>query len=952
MSHRTGPRLVRDCAARASASAISRRALGAAFLAASVTLLLAGSASASFEISSFDGSVNNRDGSPATQAGAHPYDATTTIHFPIATNGNGEAVPDGQVKDIQVDLPAGFVGNPTAVPMCTEAELESQSANPANRCPDDSAVGVVTLFNSTGFNAEVPLFNMVAPPGVPGEFGLNFLGVPIHLSASVRPSENYALRIDIANIAQALPIVGTSLTLWGNPADPSHDEVRGSCLGFGGPTGSLCPFPGKAPPFLTNPTLCAGPVTTTLRTDSWQQPGVWLQKSFVSHDNAEPSSPIGPTGCDRVPFAPSLSVRPDSPFTSAPSGYSVTLHVPQTENPDGLAQAGLKKAVVTMPAGVSVSPSAADGLGACSPQQIGLGNSQRAACPDASNVGSVEIDTPLLASPMKGAVYLAQQGANPFGSLLALYLVAEGSGVVVKLSGQVTPDPVTGQLTATFDENPQLPFTDLKLHFDSGPRAALSNPPTCGAYTTSAQLTSWSARSVQSDSSFAINQAESGGPCSASAFAPSFTAGTAAPQAGAFSPFTLTLSRADQDQTLGAVSVRMPPGLLGVIKNLVQCPEPQASSGTCGAESEIGRTTVAAGAGSSPFWLGGEAFLTGPYKGAPFGLSVVVPAIAGPFNLGTVVVRAAISVDPHTAQITVTSDPLPTILQGIPLQLRTVNVTIDRSGFTFNPTNCSPMSVTGTIASNQGASAAVSTPFQAANCANLPFKPKFSASTGGKASKASGASLDVKVASKGGPQPGGGEANIRSVRVQLPLQLPSRLTTLQKACVDSVFEANPASCPAASNVGSATASTPVLAHPLSGPAYLVSHGGAAFPDLEVVLQGEGITLILDGQTNIKKGITTSTFNTVPDAPISSFELKLPTGKFSVLTANLPEAAKYNFCGKTLAMPTLITGQNGAVVKQSTKIAVSGCPRAKKAAKQRAKKAGKGRRATHGNGRKA
>jgi hypothetical protein len=337
----------------------------------------------------------------------------------------------------------------------------------------------------------------------------------------------------------------------------------------------------------------------------------------------------------------------------------------------------------------------------------------------------------------------------------------------------------------------------------------------------------------------------------------------------------------------------------------------------------------------------GNVFLTGPYRGAPFGLSIVTHAVAGPFDLGNVIVRAAVNVDPHTSQIVVTSDPLPTILQGIPLDLKTVNVTIDRPGFTFNPTNCSPLSVTGTIASTTGASAAVSSPFEAANCANLPFKPSFRVSTQARTSKANGASLDVKVSQKPG------EANIQRVDVTLPLALPARLTTLQRACTEAQFNANPAGCPAASNVGMATATTPVLSMPLTGPAYLVSHGGAAFPDLVVVLQGEGITIDLTGNTDIKKGITYSRFETVPDAPIGSFELRLPEGPHSALAANTPGKAKGSLCSSKLSMPTTIAGQNGAVIHQSTPIKVTGCAKAK----HRKKAHKKGRRKRKGSGKR-
>jgi hypothetical protein len=336
-------------------------------------------------------------------------------------------------------------------------------------------------------------------------------------------------------------------------------------------------------------------------------------------------------------------------------------------------------------------------------------------------------------------------------------------------------------------------------------------------------------------------------------------------------------------------------------------------------------------------WVqGGQVFLTGPYKGAPFGLSIVVPAVAGPFNLGNVVVRAAVSIDPHTAQITVASDALPTILQGIPLQVRTVNVSIDRPGFMFNPTDCEPLTVSGSLTSTVGATVGVSSPFEAANCANLPFHPVFTVSSQAKTNKKDGASLTVKTI-----YPAGTQANIRSVAVVLPKQLPARLTTIQQACPEATFDANPAGCPAGSDIGTGTASTPILANPVSGPAYLVSHGGAAFPDVVVILQGEGVTVDLVGSIDIKHGVTSSTFASVPDAPISSFQLTLPEGPHSGLAAVVPAKAKGSLCGQTLSMPITITAQNGAVLKETPKIAVTGCPKVKAKAKRKHGKA-KGR----------
>jgi hypothetical protein len=520
-------------------------------------------------------------------------------------------------------------------------------------------------------------------------------------------------------------------------------------------------------------------------------------------------------------------------------------------------------------------------------------------------------------------VYQAEQNNNPFKSLLAFYIVAHGEGVTVKLPGKVVTNSSTGQLTTTVGDAPQLPFREFKLSFFGGPHAPLVSP-RCGTYAASAALTSWAGGAPVSPPGepFAITGGCGGG------FAPSFLAGTVNNQAGAFSPFAVELSRGDQDQSLSQVITRTPPGLLAMLSKVQLCSDSLAASGACPAASQIGHITVRAGSGPRPLLLPqpgrqeDPVYLTGPYKGAPFGLAIVGHAEAGPFNLGTLVVRAAIYIDPHTAQVTVVSDPLPQILEGVPLDIRTVTVVVDRNEFTFNPTNCEPLLVAGRVASSLGAAVDVSTRFQAANCAALPFRPRFTVSTSGSTSKKNGASLDVRVTS------GPGQANIGKAVVTLPKQLPSRLTTLQQACPEATFAANPATCPAGSNVGVAKAVTPVLNEPVTGPAYLVSHGGAAFPDLVVILEGQGIRLDLVGNTGIKKGVTTSSFETVPDAPITSFELRLPQGPHSALTSNLPARVKGSLCGTQLVMPTTLTGQNGAQQKQNTKITASGCRRAR------------------------
>jgi hypothetical protein len=932
--------------------------------------MLTASAHASFGIEpgSFKTIALNGDGTIDAQAGSHPYEYTVSFGF----NRNGKGEPEGDVRDVEVDLPTGMVGNPQVVSRCSQQDFEGQQAF----CPGDTQVGIVhAQVEGSGTTIETAVYNLVPPPGVPATLGFSAIGLNGIQDASVRTGKGYGVAVTANNVPTS-GIGFISETIWGVPADPRHDEERRCVVESGGKKTSFvgCASDLTPRPFLTLPTSCTGSLSTTLKVDSTEAPGAFPANALTA--NAL-SAPVATAGCEKLSFDPSLEIQPDTTSAEAPSGLNVELKIPQPESPNGLAEANLKEAVVSLPAGMTVSPSAANGLTACplrGPEGINLESSEPAKCPNASKIGQVEVQTPLLEHPLTGSVFLAQQGnlagngENPFGSLLALYVVAEGEGIVIKLPGKLELDDATGRLTARFGAKdpitgeefiPQQPFSDLKMSFFGGPLAPLITPSACGTYTTTALLTPYgnedssigpASPPVQSSSSFTIDR-----DC-AHSFSPSFEAGTTNKQAGAYSSFSLTLSRQDGEQRLAGLQVTEPPGLLATLKNAAQCPEPQASQGACPPDSLIGETTVAAGPGEDPYWVkGGSVYLTGPYKGAPFGLSIKVPAVAGPINLGTVVVRASIAVDPHTAQAIVTSDPFPTMLQGISLDVRTVNVTINRPGFIFNPTNCAPGAVTGTVDSTANIEAALASPFSAVNCASLPFKPSFSASTQGKTSKAAGASLTVDVSEKPG------EANIHQVALQLPLILPARLTTLQKACTAAQFEVNPAGCPEGSNIGTATAVTPVLSVPVTGPAYLVSHGGAAFPDVEFILQGEGVEIVLDGKTDINKGITYSRFETVPDAPISSFETILPEGPHSALAAN------GNLCAPTktvnvrkrvavsvhgrvkritktikqtvpapLQIPTTLTGQNGATVAQNTKITVTGCPKIKKITKTPAK----------------
>jgi hypothetical protein len=915
-----------------------------------------------FTSNGFTTSITNADGTPDTQAGSHPFAFSTTIAIKsveeeefkeeIAPRAEG-----GNVRDIEVNLPPGFVGDPGATSLCSARKFsESFSFGIGAVCSEDSQIGIVRL-NLNGGIYNGPVYNLTPPKGDPAEFGFSLLGVPVVLVPFVRTGSDYGVGVRFTGIPEAFSMVEGTLTLWGVPADPRHNAQRGECLEKNlykseeTPTYE-CPATTPPKPFLSLPTSCEGPLQFSAAIDSWNDPG-----AFVDATTTAP--PL--TGCEKLDFTPQIVVSPEPAQAASPSGLSVEIQVPQTyDNPEGLAESNLKNTTVTLPAGVSVNPSAGDGLAGCSEEQFALHVNVEAACPDASKIGTVEITTPLLPNPLRGSVFLAQQGnlagngSNPFGSLLAIYLDVKDpvSGVLVKLAGEVKPDPATGQLVTTFLNNPPVPFNNLKLSFSGGPRGALINPPVCGSYTTSTEMTPWSGGASASPSwAFAITSGPQGEACSSlGGFSPQIVSGTESNQAAGFTPYSLTFYRADGEQDLSRIQVSTPPGLLGTLANVALCGEPQASQGTCGPESQIGKVTVGTGAGSNPYYVAGKVYLTGSYNGAPYGLSFVVPAVAGPLNLGTVVVRAAVNVDPHTAALTVTSEPLPQLLQGVPLHIRAVNVTLDRERFIFNPSDCNEMAIKATMTSSLGAVSPASTHFQATNCAALSFHPKFSVTTSGKTSRANGASIDAKLLEPNvGGEPilatNGGQANIARVKVELPKALPSRLTTLQKACTAQTFEANPANCPSASLVGYARATTPLLPVQLTGPAYFVSHGGEAFPSLIVVLQGYGVRVDLVGATFIsKQGITSSTFGAVPDVPVASFELYLPEGPYSALAAN------GNLCSKKLVMPTEMVGQDGQVIKQSTPIGVTGCAKGKAKTKKEAHKASRARKA--GSGRAA
>jgi hypothetical protein len=920
-----------------------------------------------FGVERYELTPENAEGKPDVQAGSHPFQLTTTFDLNTALEYNRhsehlEATAPALPRNLHFVLPPGLLGNPTlaVTPQCSAVDFATIAYDATNLCKPETAVGVarVTINEPNVFGGviteTVPVFNLVPAPGEPARFGLEVDKVPVVFNTAVRTGKDYAVEVSVENASQAAALLDTQVTFWGVPGEKIHDQSRGwECIGGGhydqnAEPAKPCEPLGKtgAPAFLTLPTSCSGTSTTTVEGESWPQGS---NNNAVSKLAASYEFPAMLTDCDLLGFTPTIDVEPESHAANTPTGLTVTVKAPQQSTVSGseLAEADVKAATVTLPEGVLTNPGAANGLAACLASGIGLeeqflGSSQlegqqlendhfsalAASCPGESKIGTVRIKTPLLEHELTGSIYLAEQDTSLVEEKLVLYLLAEDpvSGVRVKLAGEVHVNPTSGQLTSTFENTPPEPFEELTLSFFGGSSAAQSTPAQCGNYSTQASFVPWSGTSaVGVSSSFEVSTGSEGSGCSnPQPFAPSFQAGSLNNQAGAFTQFALTIGHPDADQWLGGLTVHLPPGVAALLSSVTPCAEPAAGQEwACGPESEIGHSTTSSGLGGDPFTLGGNVYLTVGYRNAPFGLLVVTPANAGPFHLGNVDVRSRINVDPTTAAVTITSDPLPTFVKGVPVQLKQINVTIDRAGFQFNPTNCQQLAISGTLSSPGGANQSVSSPFQIGNCAKLPFAPKLTASTDAQASKANGAALDVKVTAAGL-----GQANIAKVDLQLPVALPSRLSTIQKACPEAVFSANPAGCDEGSNIGYATIHTPVLTSPLTGPAYLVSHGGAAFPDVEFVLQGEGIVLILDGKTDIKKGITYSRFEATPDAPFTTFETFLPTGPHSALTAYVPANRNFNLCGTALSMPTEITAQNGAVIRQTTNIAVSGCAAAR------------------------
>jgi hypothetical protein len=892
-----------------------------------------------FGISEFEAGVIDSSGAEYTQAGAHPFASVSAFGFPRykqlqVPNAEGvHLIPSlefprerfekiGLVKDINVDLPRGFVGNALAVPQLCPGMAQVA----ASTCPAGSVVGGITLDTAalgTG-QGPLPIYAIQPEFGTPAQFAFSEPGFhsTYSISPRLRADDGYAITLESAPVAIKPALMGvanvTLCSFGGNLELVAAHGVFQGCKEADDPTAN-------PKPLVTDPTRCVGPPPTVkLSVDSWEHPGEFKTR--------EVTNPL-PTGCSKVAFQPVVDLQPTSRQADSPTGMDVeiTMSTEGLEKPQGTAQANLDNVTVTFPKGMSINPAASQGLGACTPQEVKLGSNAEDECPLSSKVGTVEVDTPVIQETLTGNVYVASQRNNPFNSTVSLYLVfsSKKDGITIKVAGKVVPDPLTGQLTAIFTENPEAPFSRLAMHLNSGSRAPLVNPPRCGSYAFHSELSPWSAADpadptpreiVAGDSAYEVTSGPNGGACPNGSLNPKLEAGLQNPTAGAKSPFVLNLSREDGTGRFTGLDINMPAGLTAYLKGVPYCPESvlagisseeltgrsELANPACPAASQIGTVEAGAGAGPDPFYAPGRVYLAGPYQGAPLSLAIVTPAVAGPFDLGSVVVRSALFVDPATAQVTVKSDPIPTIVHGILLDVRDLRVEIDRPDFIVAPTNCEPMSVTATVQGEGAAGTSLSNRFQVGGCEGLPFKPNLKLQVLGKTHRNAKPRLKAVLTAEPG------EANIARAQVNLPHSEFVEQNHIKTVCTRVQFaegDGNGSACPKGSIYGHAEAWTPLLDQPLEGNVYLRSNGGERkLPDLVAALNGQ-ISIALRGKIDSGKnhGIR-NTFEVVPDAPVSRFVLEMNGGRRGLLVNS------ENLCSKKAQHRANVrfTGQNGKV----------------------------------------
>lgn len=902
-------------------------------------LLVAAPASADFGFKELGLSATEFDGTPAMEAGSHPFAFTTRIEVKTTTDPDtGEEVPEGAFRDLTAELPPGLVGTPNPVPFCSTVDflevVEGYSA-----CPDSTAIGVSAA--GAGFHGRgliySPVYNLAPPPGVAAKLGFVALEIPVTVEVRVKQEHPYNLVAEVTDTPQSAYFYGSKLTLWGNPADPVHDPLRGHCIDILGGTPeeiqSLgdCPVDTPEKAFLTLPRSCTGPLTMNFSGVAWNT------GKTTSGSAATPDSMVG---CSKLVLDPEVAAQPTTDQAESSSGLDFQLDIRDEGllDPDRPAQqSDIKRAVVTLPPGVTANPSLAEGLAACSRADFERERADVEGCPPASKIGAVEVETPLLEGTLlKGQVFVASQDDNPFGSLLALYMVIKEPklGIMVKLPGRVDPDPRTGQLVTTFGdapyEIPQFPFSHFRFRFRQGARAPLVTPPACGSYTIQAEFIPWAdpSKRIPANASFGISRGVGGSLCPSGGppFVPGFEAGAINNNAASFAPYFLRLTRRDGDQTLTRFSTTLPPGSLAKLVGVSQCTDAQIAAArvktgrqeqafsSCPANAQIGRVLAGAGVGSQLTYVPGKVYLAGPLNGAPLSVVAIVPAVAGPFDLGTVVTRQALTVDPRTGVAQVDgarSDPIPQILEGIPLKVRDVRVYIDRPDFTLNPTSCDPEAFKAQLWGSSADPVSLSTRFQAANCSKLPFKPKLSLKLSGGTKRGDHPALRSVLRFPSRPR----NANVRKAVVALPPTEFIDNAHIQSPCTRVQFNAD--RCPRSSLLGTARAFTPLLEKPLEGPVYFRSNGGERLlPDVVADLRGQ-FHIVLVGKVDSFHERIRTTFAGVPDAPVSKFTLNLKGGKSGLLVNNR------NLCTHRSHAIVDFTGQNGKV-KHLTPVVANSC----------------------------
>jgi hypothetical protein len=930
-----------------------------------------------FGIESFSSQVEAEGGGPDTRAGGHPFQITTTLQFnsgrvkPAADRNQQVVEQPAQPRNLRFPLPVGLIGNLTTLPTCSFADFSAEGRETTNRCPAETAIGAASvsffLAGAIGFaRPAVPVFNLPPTIGEPARFGFTIANVAVIIDTKVDPDHGYRVIAQVNNASQVPEVLGATLSVWGTPGDPRHDNSRGwECVyNIGEPGDCQRPSGLGEEPFLRLPVSCSTPMAFAAEAEPWNVP----LGTVVSL-----ASLLGPAmgGCNQVHLEPEVSAAPTAKLAGSPSGFDFDLQMPNHGllKSDAISEGQAKRVVVTLPEGVTLNPSAAEGLLGCSPAELARERADSLpgqGCPEASKVGEVKIATPLLNEEARGSLYVASPFENPFDSLIALYMVARipDRGILIKQAGLVEPDPQTGQLRTTFDDLPQIPFSTVKLNLRSGARGSLVTPPACGSYGVVAAFTPWSAQDpdnpapsevVTATSAFEIEGGVNGGPCPSGGvppFHPGLSAGTLNNAAKTYSPFDLRLTRQDGEQEFTNFSIKLPPGVIGKLAGVGSCPEAAIAAArarsapggaeaelgnpSCPADSQVGRTLVGSGVGASLTYVPGKVYLAGPFNGAPLSMVAITAAKVGPFDLGTVVVREALRIDPDTAEVFVdatASDPLPHIIQGIEVHLRDIRVYVDRPEFVLNPTNCNRTSTASTVLGSglDFASAAdnvpvtVTSPFQAADCSTLAFKPKLSIHLLGGTKRGENPKLRAVMQARGT------DANIKRIQVTLPHSEFIENSHFKTICTRVQFAAGAipgAGCPKNSVYGYARVFTPLLDTPIEGPVYLRS-SNHPLPDLVMALHNDQIDLNVDGRVDsVKGGRLRSTFEMLPDAPVTKAVLNMQGGKKGLFVNST------DLCRGRHDVLVNLDGQNGKLRDFKTALK-TGCGKGGKKGKQRA-----------------